>query len=146
MPRFRVFAALSLLLLLLVPAIALANVRRGTYIEVKTGRERFQRAAAVAVCGYSIESPRLLLNSTSKRFPHGLANNLLTKALKITDGKFSFNGKSTLRGLSQSVIKIKVTGTFGKGKITGKITYLDAPAPCTTRSYSAKYYGVNPQG
>jgi choline dehydrogenase-like flavoprotein len=46
-----------------------------TYVEVKTGRERFQRAAAVAVCGYSIESPRLLLNSTGKRFPHGLGNN-----------------------------------------------------------------------
>jgi choline dehydrogenase-like flavoprotein len=45
-----------------------------TYVEVKTGEERFQRAAAVAVCGYSIESPRLLLNSTSKRFPTGLAN------------------------------------------------------------------------
>jgi choline dehydrogenase-like flavoprotein len=38
------------------------------------GRERFQRAAAVAVAGYSIETPRLLLNSTSARFPHGLAN------------------------------------------------------------------------
>ena len=31
-----------------------------------------QRAAAVAVAGYSIETPRLLLNSTSARFPHGL--------------------------------------------------------------------------
>ncbi len=38
------------------------------------GRERFQRAEVVAVAGYSIESPRLLLNSTSRRFPHGLAN------------------------------------------------------------------------
>jgi choline dehydrogenase-like flavoprotein len=38
------------------------------------GRRRFQRAAAVAVCGYSIETPRLLLNSTSRRYPHGLAN------------------------------------------------------------------------
>jgi choline dehydrogenase-like flavoprotein len=38
------------------------------------GRERFQRAAAVAVAGYAIETPRLLLNSTSARFPHGLAN------------------------------------------------------------------------
>jgi choline dehydrogenase-like flavoprotein len=34
---------------------------------VRDGRERFQRAAAVAVCGYAIETPRLLLNS-------GLAN------------------------------------------------------------------------
>jgi choline dehydrogenase-like flavoprotein len=45
-----------------------------TYVETNTGEERFQRAAAVAVCGYSIESPRLLLNSTSSRFPDGLAN------------------------------------------------------------------------
>jgi choline dehydrogenase-like flavoprotein len=37
-------------------------------------QERFQRADAVAVAGYSIETPRLLLNSTSKRFPHGLGN------------------------------------------------------------------------
>src|SRR5579875_1021639 len=37
-------------------------------------RECFQRAAVVVVAGYSIESPRLLLNSTSARFPHGLAN------------------------------------------------------------------------
>jgi choline dehydrogenase-like flavoprotein len=36
--------------------------------------ERFQPADAVAVCGYAIETPRLLLNSTSRRFPHGLAN------------------------------------------------------------------------
>ncbi len=34
---------------------------------VRDGRERFQRASAVVVAGYSIESPRLLLNS-------GLAN------------------------------------------------------------------------
>jgi choline dehydrogenase-like flavoprotein len=38
------------------------------------GREEFQPADAVAVCGYAIESPRLLLNSTSKRWPNGLAN------------------------------------------------------------------------
>ena len=40
----------------------------------RDGAERFQRADAVAVCGYSIETPRLLLNSTSRRFPKGLAN------------------------------------------------------------------------
>ncbi len=38
------------------------------------GSEHLQRAEAVAVAGYSIETPRLLLNSTSARFPHGLAN------------------------------------------------------------------------
>jgi choline dehydrogenase-like flavoprotein len=41
---------------------------------VREGREEFQPADAVAVCGYAIESPRLLLNSTSARWPHGLGN------------------------------------------------------------------------
>ena len=41
---------------------------------VRNGVERFQKARQVAVAGYSIETPRLLLNSTSKRFPHGLCN------------------------------------------------------------------------
>ncbi len=39
------------------------------------GTERLQRARFVAVSGYSIETPRLLLQSTSRRFPHGLGNN-----------------------------------------------------------------------
>jgi choline dehydrogenase-like flavoprotein len=41
---------------------------------VTEGREEFQPADAVAVCGYAIETPRLLLHSTSRRFPNGLAN------------------------------------------------------------------------
>jgi choline dehydrogenase-like flavoprotein len=41
---------------------------------VREGREEFQPADAVAVCGYAIETPRLLLSSTSRRFPNGLAN------------------------------------------------------------------------
>jgi choline dehydrogenase-like flavoprotein len=39
------------------------------------GAERLQRARFVAVAGYSIETPRLLLHSTSNRFPNGLCNN-----------------------------------------------------------------------
>lgn len=38
------------------------------------GEEHFQAAEAVAVAGYSIETPRLLLHSSSARFPNGLAN------------------------------------------------------------------------
>ncbi len=39
-----------------------------------TASTHLQRAAAVGVAGYSIETPRLLLNSTSARFPRGLGN------------------------------------------------------------------------
>jgi hypothetical protein len=86
------------------------------------------------------------LSITCMRNGQQSGGNLLTKPLTITDDKFFFDGKSTLCGFDNSVIKIKVAGKFGDGKITGTITCLDAPAPCTTRSYSAKYYGVNPQG
>jgi choline dehydrogenase-like flavoprotein len=46
-----------------------------TYIGEGDAVERHQRALAVAVAGYSIETPRLLLHSTSKRFPSGVGNN-----------------------------------------------------------------------
>jgi choline dehydrogenase-like flavoprotein len=41
---------------------------------VHDGVERFQRAEAVAVCGYAIETPRLLLNSACPRHPNGIGN------------------------------------------------------------------------
>jgi hypothetical protein len=129
--------ALALLALLIVPALALAKVKRGTYIEVKTQTYVVTNAAATKIKSLNVSC---IVNGQQS------GGNLVTKALKITNGKFSFDGKSTLRGLSNSVINLKVTGTFGKGKITGKITYPDAAVACATRTYSAKYYGVNPQG
>jgi choline dehydrogenase-like flavoprotein len=46
-----------------------------TYIREGERVERRQRARFVAIAGYSIETPRLLLNSASPRFPGGLCNN-----------------------------------------------------------------------
>ena len=43
-------------------------------VYVRDGVERRQRAAAVAVCGYAIETPRLLLNSACRLHPDGLGN------------------------------------------------------------------------
>ena len=40
----------------------------------REGQWRFQRARNVVVAGYAIETPRLLLNSATDRFPDGLAN------------------------------------------------------------------------
>jgi choline dehydrogenase-like flavoprotein len=59
------------------------------------GTPRFQRAATVAVAGYSIETPRLLLNSTSRRFPNGMCNDfdqvgryLMVQGAPQTAGRF----------------------------------------------------------
>jgi choline dehydrogenase-like flavoprotein len=46
-----------------------------TYIREGEQVERMQRAKVVAVAGYSIETPRLLLNSATKGYPNGLCNN-----------------------------------------------------------------------
>jgi len=46
-----------------------------TYIDEDGRTRRLQRAAMVAVAAYSIETPRLLLASTSRRHPNGLGNN-----------------------------------------------------------------------
>jgi choline dehydrogenase-like flavoprotein len=51
------------------------RARGVSYVRAPDRREVLQRARVVAVCGYSIETPRLLLNSVSRRFPHGLCNN-----------------------------------------------------------------------
>ncbi|HVV57358.1 MAG TPA: GMC family oxidoreductase [Gaiellaceae bacterium] len=52
-----------------------ATGRASGVVYVQDGVERFQRADAVAVCGYAIETPRLLLNSACPRHPNGLGNN-----------------------------------------------------------------------
>jgi len=60
------------------------------------GRELRQRARAVAVCGYSIETPRLLLLSATRRFPEGLGNEhdqvgryLMVQGAPQTAGRFA---------------------------------------------------------
>jgi len=62
----------------------------------RNGIEHHQRARAVAVAGYSIETPRLLLLSDTKRFPNGLGNDhdqvgryLMVQGAPQTAGRFS---------------------------------------------------------
>jgi choline dehydrogenase-like flavoprotein len=62
---------------------------------IRHGVPHFQRAAAVALAGYSIETPRLLLNSASRRFPNGLCNDfdqvgryLMVQGAPQTAGRF----------------------------------------------------------
>ena len=54
---------------------ATGRVTGVSYVRESESIERRQRARAVAVAGYSIETPRLLLHSKSKRFPNGIGNN-----------------------------------------------------------------------
>ncbi len=57
----------------------------------REGRERRQRARAVVVCANGAETPRLLLLSTSRLFPDGLANSsgLVGRYLMYNGGAFA---------------------------------------------------------
>jgi choline dehydrogenase-like flavoprotein len=79
--------------------LATGGARKGlvtgvTYFD-RAGRERQQRARAVIVSGYSIETPRLLLNSACPGHERGLANSsgtlghyLMAQAGNIVAGRF----------------------------------------------------------
>ncbi len=64
-------------------------------VYLRDGIERFQRARMVAVAGYSIETPRLLLLSATRRWPDGLCNDhdqvgryLMVQGAPQTAGRF----------------------------------------------------------
>jgi choline dehydrogenase-like flavoprotein len=59
----------------MVTRVLVDSSRRATGVTyVHEGTEHRQRARMVAVAGYSIETPRLLLNSATAQFPEGLCN------------------------------------------------------------------------
>jgi choline dehydrogenase-like flavoprotein len=56
-----------------------------TYIDKQTGRENHVRARVVVLAASACESARILLNSTSSRFPHGLGNSSGCVGRYLTD-------------------------------------------------------------
>jgi choline dehydrogenase-like flavoprotein len=71
------------------------NRVNGVFYYDHEGKEHFQRAKAVIVSGYAIETPRLLLNSACPGHEHGLANSsdtvgrfLMAQAGNVILGRF----------------------------------------------------------
>jgi len=71
------------------------NRTDGVFYYDSLGREHFQRAKAVIVSGYAIETPRLLLNSACPGHGNGLANSsgtvgkyLMAQAGNVVGGRF----------------------------------------------------------
>jgi hypothetical protein len=136
--RPRVLLALLALVVLAAPAVAVAKVKRGYYIEVKSQTYIQTNAAATSIKSFSFPC---LIDGQQQ------GGNAITKGIKISKaGAFSFSGKSTLRTTGNTVISVKVTGKFSGTKATGKIKYLTDGVTCADRSFSAKYFGVHPEG
>jgi hypothetical protein len=124
--------------LLAVPAIALAKVKRGYYIDVKSQTYIQTNKAATSIKSFTL--PCLVGGEQQ-------GGNSLTKPIRLSkSGAFTFKGKSTLRAISDAVVTIKVTGRISGNSAKGKVQYLSDGVSCEDRSFTAKYYGVNPQG
>ncbi|HEX4164259.1 MAG TPA: GMC family oxidoreductase [Bryobacteraceae bacterium] len=61
----------------------------GVHYYDENGREHFQRAKAVIVCGYAIETPRLLLNSGLANSSGTLGRYLMAQAGNVVLGRFA---------------------------------------------------------
>ena len=81
----------------MVSRVLMGKDRRATGVAYfdADGREHVQRARAVVVAGYAIETPRLLLNSACDGFENGLANSsdtvgryLMAQAGNVISGRF----------------------------------------------------------
>jgi choline dehydrogenase-like flavoprotein len=96
-------------------------------------RTRFQPARAVVVSANGAETPRLLLNSTSNRFPHGLAN-----SNGVVGKNLMFNQQTAVHGVFEHELNeyksVQVTrvvqdfynsdprrGFYGGGGIDGRL-------------------------
>ncbi len=71
------------------------NRVKGVHYFDSEGNPHFQKAKAVIVCGYAIETPRLLLNSACPGHEHGLANSsgtvgkyLMAQAGNVVAGRY----------------------------------------------------------
>ncbi|HXE14916.1 MAG TPA: GMC family oxidoreductase [Bryobacteraceae bacterium] len=82
----------------MVSRVSVRDRRRvdGVYYFDRDGHEHFQRAKAVIVSGYAIETPRLLLNSACPGHEEGLANSsrtlgryLMVQAGNVVLGRFA---------------------------------------------------------
>jgi choline dehydrogenase-like flavoprotein len=87
------------------------KVSEAIYVNTKTKEEHSIKAKLFIVAGQAVESSRLLLNSKSKNFPNGLANNsnqvgknLLFSAGGIGSGQFDEN--------SMALKELMVEGKF----------------------------------
>ncbi len=87
------------------------KVVEALYVDTKTKEEKSIKAKLFIVAGQAVESSRLLLNSKSKEFPNGLANNanqvgknLLFSAGGIGSGQFDEN--------SMALKELMVEGKF----------------------------------
>ncbi len=129
------------------PALAAPKPKRGTYIDpalqayIKVGARRTSIASFQTQCVVPLTTGTGTTLGGTLTLP-------TTKRIAIrSTGRFKYEGTMTqLYGSDEIAVKVKLEGRFLNGKATGKLTADAAASNCLQTKFSARYYGVNPQG
>jgi hypothetical protein len=94
----------------------------------------------------SFQSPCLVTPAGGAQTTQG--SFILKKHVKVSKkGTFSYAGPATLQETYRKVaINVTIAGRFKHGKAKGTVTFDAATAACEKTTFSAKYYGLHPQG
>ncbi len=126
-------------------AIAAGKPKRGTYIDTKLQVYITTTKDVSAV--KSFQAPCLGKSSTGELVQSG--SMVVSRRMKIKPGgAFSYSGKAKIYSGSApkpAIETVKVKASYTGGKYKGTASF-PAKYECETTAFSAKYYGVNPQG
>src|SRR4030095_14151900 len=101
----------------------------------KTGTLQEQKARVVCVAGNSVETPRLLLNSQSSKFPNGLANSsgqvgrnymrhMTGTVYAIMPGRVNFDRGTQMAGIIKDESRHDPSRAAARGAQDGTMTSL----------------------
>ncbi len=134
-----------------VALIALAGIapaagkpKRGTYID--TALQVYIVTTKDVSAIKSIQAPCLQKTSTGET--SGSGSMTVSRKIKLNGkGGFSYKGKAriTTRDAKPAVENVTIAAKYSGGKYKGTATF-PAKYECEVTTFSAKYYGVNPQG
>ena len=125
-------------------AVAAGKPKRGTYIDTKLQVYITTTKDAKAI--KSFQAPCTFKTDTGETTQSG--SMIVSRKITIKpNGGFSYTGKAKIySGDPQpSIGTVKVSATYSGGRYKGTATF-PASSGCDVTTFSAKYYGVNPQG
>jgi hypothetical protein len=147
MPR-RLFATILVTSLTMIAFASLATAagkpKRGTYID--TALQVYIVTTKDVSAIKSIQAP--CLQKTSTGATAGSGSMTVSRKIKLNSkGGFAYKGKAKIytSAPKPAVENVTVTAKYSGGKYKGTATF-PAKYGCEVTTFSAKYYGVNPQG
>ena len=123
------------------PALAASSPKRGYYIDPKLQTYIITTKDVTAI--KSFQQPCFNSDSGTQNGSFIVSRKIKLKA----GGGFSYTGKAKIYtgDPTPKIGTVKITASFKNGKYKGTATFPKAYA-CKPVNFSAKYYGVNPQG